>query len=91
MSKRRAREDVNQRHLTLYWAAVQKVEVTPDKAPLSVCDSTVTAGCEYPMAVNIPSVMTNSTADDSNKKQNKEASRLYAELLLCVCWHTEHI
>ena len=22
---------------------------------------------------------------------NKEASRLYAELLLCVCWHTEHI
>ena len=24
-------------------------------------------------------------------KYNKEASRLYAELLLCVCWHTEHI
>ena len=24
-------------------------------------------------------------------KNNKEASRLYAELLLCVCWHTEHI
>ena len=24
-------------------------------------------------------------------KSNKEASRLYAELLLCVCWHTEHI
>ena len=24
-------------------------------------------------------------------KTNKEASRLYAELLLCVCWHTEHI
>ena len=22
---------------------------------------------------------------------NKEASRLYAELLLCVCWHSEHI
>ena len=22
---------------------------------------------------------------------NKEASRLYAELLLCVCWHTEDI
>ena len=22
---------------------------------------------------------------------NKEASRLYAELLLCVCLHTEHI
>ena len=22
---------------------------------------------------------------------NKEASRLYAELLLCVCWHTEQI
>ena len=22
---------------------------------------------------------------------NKESSRLYAELLLCVCWHTEHI
>ena len=22
---------------------------------------------------------------------NKEASRLYAELLLCVCWDTEHI
>ena len=22
---------------------------------------------------------------------NKEASGLYAELLLCVCWHTEHI
>ena len=26
-----------------------------------------------------------------NSKVNKEASRLYAELLLCVCWHTEHI
>ena len=26
-----------------------------------------------------------------NDKSNKEASRLYAELLLCVCWHTEHI
>ena len=25
------------------------------------------------------------------KMFNKEASRLYAELLLCVCWHTEHI
>ena len=25
------------------------------------------------------------------KKDNKEASRLYAELLLCVCWHTENI
>ena len=25
------------------------------------------------------------------KTSNKEASRLYAELLLCVCWHTEHI
>ena len=22
---------------------------------------------------------------------NKEANRLYAELLLCVCWHTENI
>ena len=22
---------------------------------------------------------------------NKEASRLYAELLLCVCWHNENI
>ena len=22
---------------------------------------------------------------------NKEASRLYAELLLCVCWHIKHI
>ena len=60
---------MNQMHLTSYWLAVQKVEVTPDKAPFSVCDSTVTAGREYPMAVNIPSVMTNSTADDSNKKQ----------------------
>ena len=28
---------------------------------------------------------------DSELKLNKEASRLYAELLLCVCWHTEHI
>ena len=27
----------------------------------------------------------------SYNKSNKEASRLYAELLLCVCWHTEHI
>ena len=68
MSKQRAREDVNQMHLTSYWSAVQKVEVTPDKAPLSVSDSTVTAGREYPMAANIPSVTTNSTADDSNKK-----------------------
>ena len=24
-------------------------------------------------------------------KANKEASRLYVELLLCVCWHTEYI
>ena len=56
-------------HLTLYWSAVQKVDVTPDKAPFSVCDSTVTAGREYPVAVNIPSVTTNSTADDSNKKR----------------------
>ena len=56
-------------HLTSYWSAVQKVEVTPDKAPISVCDGTVTAGREYPMAVNIPSVTTNSTADDSNKKR----------------------
>ena len=23
--------------------------------------------------------------------KNKEAGRLYAELLLCVCWHSEHI
>ena len=27
----------------------------------------------------------------SHSQINKEASRLYAELLLCVCWHTEHI
>ena len=27
----------------------------------------------------------------SSLKFNKEASRLYAELLLCVCWHSEHI
>ena len=32
----------------------------------------------------------NSTTED-HEKYNKEASRLYAELLLCVCWHTEHI
>ena len=69
MSKRHTREDVNQMHLTSYWLAVQKVEVMPDKAPFSVCDSTVTAGYEYPMAVNIPSVMTKSTAEDSNKKR----------------------
>ena len=69
MSKQHIREDVNQMPLTLYLLAVQKVEVTPDKAPLSVCDSTVTAGCEYPMAANKPSVTTNSTADDSNKKR----------------------
>ena len=68
MSKQCTRADVNQMHLTSYWSVVQKVEVMPDKAPISVCDSTVTAGCEYPVAVNIPSVMTNSTADDSNKK-----------------------
>ena len=54
--------------LTSYWSAVQKVEVMPDKAPLSVCDSTVIAGREYPVAANIPSVTTSSTADDSNKK-----------------------
>ena len=65
----RIREDVNQMPLTSYWSAVQKVEVMPDKAPLSVCDSTVTAGPEYPVAANIPSVTTNSTADDSNKKR----------------------
>ena len=64
MSKRRIREDVNQMPLTSYWSAVQKAEVTPDKAPLSVCGSTVTAGSEYPVAANIPSVTTNSTADD---------------------------
>ena len=68
MSKQCAREDVNQMHLTSYWSTVQKVEVMPDKAPFSVCDSTVTAGHEYPMTVNIPSVTMNSTADDSNKK-----------------------
>ena len=28
-------------------------------------------------------------AIDNN--DNKEVGRLYAELLLCVCWHTEHI
>ena len=27
----------------------------------------------------------------SKMNKNKEASRLYAELLLCVCWDTEHI
>ena len=26
-----------------------------------------------------------------NANRNKEASRLYAELLFSVCWHTEHI
>ena len=26
-----------------------------------------------------------------NRRVNKKASRLYAELLLCVCWHSEHI
>ena len=55
--------------LTLYLSAVQKVEVMPDKAPLSVCDSTVTEGRENPVAANKPSVMTNSTADDSSKKR----------------------
>ena len=30
-------------------------------------------------------------ATPRTKTDNKEASRLYAELLLCVCWHTEHI
>ena len=36
---------------------------------------------------------TDSCTGKQLKKQitNKEASRLYAELLLCVCWHTEHI
>ena len=28
---------------------------------------------------------------EAGQNSNKEASRLYAELLLCVCWHTEHI
>ena len=30
-------------------------------------------------------------SNEALAKINKEASRLYAELLLCVCWHTEHI
>ena len=30
-------------------------------------------------------------SNEALAKINKEASRLYAELLLCVCWHSEHI
>ena len=68
MSKRRIREEVNQMPLTVYLSIVQKVEVMPDKAPLSACDNTVIAGCEQSLAANKPSVTTNSTADDTNKK-----------------------
>ena len=35
--------------------------------------------------------MVKQTTRQIKETANKEASRLYAELLLCVCWHTEHI
>ena len=57
--------------LTLYLSSVQKVEVTPDKVPLSACDNIVIAGTEHSITENKPSVTTKSTIDDSNKKMEK--------------------
>ena len=70
MSKRRIREDVNQMPLTQYLSAVQKVDVTPDRAPLSVCDKKLIAHPEEicPIATETLSITTNSTVEDSNKK-----------------------
>ena len=51
----------------------------------------------YPLLkVNLMKFMQNEPISIRNTREihensNKEASRLYAELLLCVCWHTEHI
>ena len=64
--------------LTLYLSVVQKVEVMPDRAPpRSACDNTVIAEPEswQSIVVNTLSVMTNSTTDNSNKKQKKHIAR----------------
>ena len=77
MSKRCIREEVNQKPLTLYLSSVQKVDVMPNKTSLIVCDNTVAAGSAETVgseqndtitALNIGSVTTNNTAEDSTKK-----------------------
>ena len=73
--------------LTLYLSSVQKVEVTPDKVPLSACDNIVIAGTEYSITENKPSVTTNSTIDDSNKKWKNTSLKKYnlpRELILRI-------
>ena len=69
-------------------ASKEGLNVTPKK----LCSS----GRRISPKKNVPNDVTsnlksNGKAKLLSKRPNKEASRLYAELLLCVCWHTEQI
>ena len=62
--------------------------MTPALQALIAVTIIITTILEYVAAYvqEIPGI-----AKKDSTSGNKEASRLYAELLLCVCWHSEHI
>ena len=61
---------------------VDVVVIRPDFVWLSRAVAPITCGIV---------LVQDSSGNFLGTKTNKEASRLYAELLLCVCWDTEHI